>query len=149
MTKQKNNSLYLAELMMDVMPKVVQSIREEMRQGRGDHLTVAQFRVLAAISRGLCHNKSIGDVLGVSEAAVSRMIEMLVQEGWVKKGTSKIDKRQCVLSLTGEGQTFFNSIKKAALKRMQNKLSGLSIQEQSVVIQGLEVLQLNLSLLNK
>lgn len=146
MNSKKDNS-YLAELMMDVMPKAMQSIREEMRQGRGDRLSIPQFRVLAAVNRGLCHNKEIGDLLGVSEAAISRMIDKLEQDGLIKKGINKKDRRLTVLSLTKEGQKFYNFVKLDARGRLKNKLDALSSVDADVMIKGLEILQKNLSLL--
>ena len=134
---------------MDVMPKAMQSIREEMRRGRSDRLTVPQFRVLAAVNRGLCHNKEIGDLLGVTEAAISRMIDVLEQDGLVKKDISETDRRVKFLSLTGVGQKFFNFIKSDAKSRLKTKLSILSKEEMETVIKGLEILQKNLPLLSE
>ncbi|MDD4974374.1 MAG: MarR family transcriptional regulator [Bacteriovorax sp.] len=143
----KKNCSYLAELMMEVMPKAMQSIREEMRKGRGERLTVPQFRVLAAINRGICHNKELGDQLGVSEAAISRMVDSLVQEGLIKKGINKIDRRLTVLTLTSEGQRLYNFIKTDARSRLQIKLEVLSSEDVEAVIHGLKILQKNLSVL--
>ncbi len=133
--------------MMDLMPKAMQSIREEMRQGRGDRLTVPQFRVLAAVNRGLCSNKEIGDLLGVSEAAISRMVDTLVQDGLLKKAINKIDRRQSVLSLTSEGNKLYSFIRNDARNRLKNKLGALSSEDTDTVIKGLEILQKNLTLL--
>jgi DNA-binding MarR family transcriptional regulator len=135
--------------MMDLVPKVMQSIRVDMRQGRGENLTVAQFRVLAAVNRGISHNKELGDRLGVSEAAISRMVDALVTEGLIKKDISKKDRRQTVLSLTYDGQALYNIIKLDACTLLKNKLMVLSQDDMSVVIHGLEILQKNLSLLGE
>lgn len=128
------------------MPKIMQSLREEMRRGRGDHLTVAQFRTLAAINRGLSSNKEIGDLLGVSEAAISRMLDYLVVQGLIKKSTSKTDRRQKSLSLTNEGQKLFTHIRSDARTRLSLRLTELSESDAKAVIQGLEILQKNLFL---
>lgn len=133
--------------MMDVVPKAMQSIREEMRQGRGDRLTVPQFRVLAAVNRGLSHNKEIGDLLGVSEAAISRMVDILVQDGLLKKNINKIDRRQSVLTLTSEGNKLYSFIRADARNRLKNKLEVLSKEDIESVIRGLEILQENLTIL--
>lgn len=148
MSKKKDSS-YLAELMMDVIPKAIQAIREEMRKGRGDRLTVPQFRVLASVNRGFCHNKEIGDRLGVSEAAISRMVDFLVQDGLIKKSISKIDRRQSVLALTSEGQKLYNVSKTEARNRLKNKLEALSKEDVESVINGLTILQNNLSALDE
>lgn len=145
----KSINSILAELIMDVIPKAMQSIREEMRKGRTERLTVSQYRLLAAVDRGLCHNKEIGELLGVSEAAISRMIDVLLQYGFVKKEISKTDRRIRYLSLTNDGKKFFNLIKTDAKTRLKTKLSVLSSEETETVIKGLEILQRNLPLLSE
>ncbi len=127
--------------MMDVMPKAMQSIRSEMRKGRGEHLSVPQFRVMAAVNRGLGHNKEIGNLLGVSEAAISRMVDHLVQEGILKRGVNKIDRRLSMLSLTSEGNKFFQTIRSDARLRLKEKLDVLSTEDVEEAIRGLEILQ--------
>lgn len=145
----KNSYANLAELMMEVMPKAMQSIREDMRTGRGDRLTIPQFRVLAAVNRGISHNKEIGDQLGVSEAAISRMIDFLVTDGLIKKGINKIDRRQTVLSLTIEGQKLYNFIKHDARTRLKLKLESISTEDVEQVIHGLLILQKYLAFLDQ
>ncbi len=133
--------------MMEVMPKAMQALREEMRESRGGYLSVPQFRVLAAINRGLTHNKEIGELLGVSEAAISRMIDLLATEGLIKKGVNKADRRLTVLSLTTAGQKFFNTAKSSARARLKSKLDLFTSEDAEIVSKGLETLQKNLALL--
>ena len=135
--------------MMDVMPKAMQLIREEMRSVRGERLTVPQFRVLAAVDRGLCHNKEIGELLGVSEAAISRMIDVLEQDGLVNKGINKADRRVKSLSLTKIGKKFFDHVKTGAKECLKNKLHTLSKEEIDAVTKGLEILQKKLPSLSE
>lgn len=136
----KNSSTYLAELMMDVLPKAMQKIREEMRQGRGD-LTVSQFRLLASVNRGICNNKELGDRLGVSEAAISRMLDILVHDGLIKKDVSKTDRRQKELTLSPKGQKLYSTIRTDARAQIKNKFESLSEADVLTVVAGLEVLQ--------
>jgi DNA-binding MarR family transcriptional regulator len=145
----KKSSAHLAELMMDIIPKTTQKIREELRRVRGDRLTVTQFRVLAAVNRGLCRNKDICELLGVSEAAISRMIDVLVQDGLIKKGVDKDDRRQTVLSLTSEGQKLHSVTKAEARTRLKSKLDALSSEDIESMIKGLEILQQNINLLDE
>jgi DNA-binding MarR family transcriptional regulator len=126
---------------MDVMPKAMQSIRTEMRKGRGEHLSVPQFRVLAAVNRGLQHNKEIGNLLGVSEAAISRMVDLLVKDRLIRKGINKLDRRLSLLSLTSEGAKFFNTAQHEARISLKERLDILSSEDALVVIKGLEILQ--------
>ena len=135
--------------MMDVMPKAMQVIREEMRKGRGERLTVPQFRVLAAVNRGISQNKELGERLGVSEAAISRMIDSLVNDGLIKKIINKDDRRQKVLTLSAEGQKLYNFIKSDARSRLKDKLEALTNEDVESVIIGLQILQKNLTVLQK
>ena len=137
------NNLQLAELIMETIPKVMQVIREDMREGRGERLSVAQFRVLAAINRGINHNKDLGDRLGVTEAAISRMIDLMEQDGLIKKSTNKTDRRQTDLSLSAEGAKLFNVIKSDAKYKMKKKLSALTVEEAEALTKGLEILRDN------
>jgi len=130
---------------MDVLPNVMQSIRQEMRQGRGEHMTVAQFRLIAAIYHGLTSNKEIGNHLGISEAAVSRMVESFVRVGLIEKSFSLLDRRQKNLSLSLKGQKLFNYIKKSAMKSLENRLQLVSISDFEKMIVGLKLLEKNLN----
>ena len=134
--------------MMDVMPKAMQSLREEMRQGRGDRLTVPQFRVLAGVNRGVAANKDLGELLGVSEAAISRMVDHLVQDGLIKKSIHKSDRRQSVLSLTIDGSSLYNFIRGDARQRLMEKLEVLPNEKLEIVIKGLEILKENIDILS-
>ena len=133
---------------MDVMPKAMQSLREEMRQGRGDRLTVPQFRVLAGVNRGVAANKDLGELLGVSEAAISRMVDHLVQDGLIKKSIHKSDRRQSVLSLTIDGSSLYNFIRGDARQRLMEKLEVLPNEKLEIVIKGLEILKENIDILS-
>lgn len=127
--------------MMEVIPKLMQTLRGEMRRSRGESLSVPQFRVLAAISRGLCHNKEIGDLLGVSEAAISRMLDILVSNKLIKKGSNKVDRRQTILSLTANGEKFFHKTKMEAKIRLKTRLGTLPEGDLSILIKSLHIIK--------
>ena len=133
----KNNNLQMADLIMDVVPKMMQIMREEMRHGRGERLTVPQFRVLASINRGITKNKVIAEMLGVSEAAISRMIDNLVAEGLIKKGVSKIDKRNAKLSLSSEGEKLYLQIRSEARMSLKEKIDTDDSIDSQAVVSGL------------
>jgi MarR family transcriptional regulator for hemolysin len=145
LSKGKTN-LDLAELMMEVVPKAMQVIRQEMRHERGDKLTVTQFRMLTNVRKGVTGNKELGDRLGVSEAAVSRMIEVLVKENFIKREVSESDRRHKVLSLTAEGTKLHEKIRSSARERLKIKLEALSAEDKKTAAAGLEVLLNNLSI---
>lgn len=139
----------LAELILDVTPRMMQILREEMRQVRGDRLSVPQFRVLASINRGITQNKQIAERLGVSEAAISRMIDTLVNEQLVKKGTSRTDRRQANLTLTTSGSKLFNCIKNSARINLESKIQSINTAELEAIINGLKKLKNNILVFQK
>lgn len=140
-----NTEQYLAELIINVVPKTMQSIRQDMRKERGE-LTITQFRMLANVKHGVCNNKELGERLGVSEAAVSRMIDLLVQEKLIKKIVNKDDRRNKVLSLTTNGKKLFEQITASARGRLAIRLETMDKKDREAVIFGLEVLQKNLEI---
>lgn len=130
---------------MDVLPKTMQTLREEMRSSRGNELTVPQFRVLAAINRGMGFNKQIGELLGVSEAAISRMIDGLVKDGYIQKTVSLKDRRKSVLSLSAYGRKFFKSAKNNTRLHLIEKLEHLNSSDVQIILNGLVALETILS----
>lgn len=130
---------------MDVVPKTMQSIRQDMRKERGE-LTITQFRMLANVRQGVCNNKELGEKLGVSEAAVSRMIDLLVQEKLIKKIVNEDDRRNKVLSLTANGKKLYEQITASARGRLTLKLEALDKKDREAAILGLEVLRKNLDI---
>lgn len=144
----ERTQLQMADLLIDVVPVVMQVLREEMRHGRGDKLTVPQFRVLAGIGRGITQNKILADKLGVSEAAISRMIDVLFLEKLINKGINKNDRRLAELSLTAEGRKLFNHIKSDARERLKGKMNLIKENDINLIITGLESLKNNINKLS-
>ncbi len=140
-----NSQHYLAELIIDVVPKTMQTIRQDMRKERGE-LSITQFRMLANVKHGVSNNKELGEKLGVSEAAVSRMIDILVLEKLIKKIVNEDDRRNKVLSLTANGKKLFEKITSSARGRLAEKLELMDKKDREAAIFGLEVLQKNLEL---
>jgi DNA-binding MarR family transcriptional regulator len=147
MTIQRQQEL--AELMLDILPKAMQSIREEMRAGRGDHLTVPQFRLLAAIKRDISQVRDLGQHLGVSEAAISRMAEQLCQDKLVLKVQSRSDRREKKLKLTAKGESLYRTIRESARQRLMDKVEDLANEEKIMAMQGLEIIKRCLKLQGK
>lgn len=107
-----------ASLYMDVIPQAMSVLRSQMRKEAKEFLTIPQFRILANVSRGM---KSIGEICqhhGVSQPAMSKMVDSLTQKGLLARTTDPDDRRCCVLALTPEGRCLFNKIKKRAYKRL-------------------------------
>ena len=70
-----------AHELMDTAPKIVQSIRIEMRGGHGADLSIPQFRTLRYIQRNPDTSLSdLADHLGLTLPSVSKLVDGLVHK---------------------------------------------------------------------
>jgi DNA-binding MarR family transcriptional regulator len=72
-----------------------------LRQVSGTQLSVSQLKLLQLLS--VAETQTIGDLaafLGVSGAAASKMVEKLVQRGWLSRVEGTKDRRAAQVSLT-------------------------------------------------
>ena len=71
----------------------------------GKHLTFSQLKVLKLIDVG--GPQHVGDIaafLGVSDAAASKTVDRLVQEGYLRRSVGHTDRRRSELSLAAAGR---------------------------------------------
>ena len=72
--------------LMDTAPKIMQSIRVEMRRGRGADLSVPQFRTLGFIQRYPDSSLSgLADHLGLTLPSVSKLVDGLVKQKLISR----------------------------------------------------------------
>lgn len=138
----QENLDFCARELMDVTPQIVQTIRVEMRRGRGLELSVPQFRTLRFIQ---VHDDStlsdIADHLGLTLPSVSKLVDGLVKKALVVRQEAASDRRCLSLALTPAGEAIVNSARTGAQARLVNKLSCLSPDELEVIHRGMELLR--------
>lgn len=127
--------------MIEVIPIVMRSIRSEMRGLALPELSVAQFRILSRLDRGPQSNKALAEWVGVSTAAMSRTIEVLVNRQLVQRAQDKQDRREVVLSLSPAGKRKYETIKETTRKKLMHRIDQCSKAEQKQLSEGLLVLQ--------
>lgn len=141
MQTNTNTDLKLAALLMDVVTSVMRDIRSEVRQHRGHDLTIAQFRVLARLSRETKTNLELAEEIGVSVAAMSRMVQYLVDRNLIQKKASAIDQRALVIEISPLGKKSYCCMRKEAQKGLAKKIKTLDQQKKKDIFHGLECLQ--------
>lgn len=109
--KQLQNSTIETEavcgdLLLDVVPLVMTAIRARSADIKPAELSIAQFRALAFIDRyaGLSLS-AVAEMLGLSLSSVSKLIEGLVQSGYVRHEVCPEDRRRARLESTAKGRT--------------------------------------------
>lgn len=72
---------------------------------RPANLTPSQFELLATlIARVSMAQSELVEALTVDQTTLSRNLQVLIARKWVKRGSSKADKRQAIYVCTAEGQ---------------------------------------------
>jgi DNA-binding MarR family transcriptional regulator len=138
MTKLLNTC---ARDLMDTAPKIMQSIRVEMRRGREADLSVPQFRTLRFIQRYPDSSLSdLADHLGLTLPSVSKLVDGLVKQKLIHRQESRVDRRRLTLVLTLNGESIVNSAREAALANLTKIISRLSNAELETIHQAMELL---------
>jgi DNA-binding MarR family transcriptional regulator len=130
-----------AHELMDTAPKIMQSIRIEMRRGRGADLSIPQFRTLGFIQRNPDSSLSnLADHLGLTLPSVSKLVDGLVKQELVSRQSSTADRRRLTLGLTQSGEAIVNSARDSALANLAKILSCLSNEELKTIHQAMQLL---------
>jgi len=131
-----------ARELMDTAPKIVQSIRIEMRRGRGADLSIPQFRTMRFVQRNPDSSlSSLAEHLGLTLPSVSKLVDGLVKSGLISRQESTMDRRQLTLVLTQNGEAIVNTARAGAQANLAKTLNGLSSEELKTVHQAMELLR--------
>jgi DNA-binding MarR family transcriptional regulator len=127
--------------LMDTAPQIVQSIRVEMRRGRGSDLSIPQFRTLRFIQS---HTEptlsSLADSLGLTLPSVSKLVDGLVKQELIIRHESASDRRCLSLALTPAGESIVNSARASAQASLAQTLGSLSVDELEIIHWAMELL---------
>lgn len=131
----------IAKKLMDIIPPSMHWIRAEMRTTMEDELSVPQFRILASIFVGRNVACDIAKHQGISQAAMSKMIDSLVARGFVEREANENDRRHFHLILTKEGDTFFKKMRKNTQANLKEQISCLERPDREDLEKGLLALE--------
>lgn len=127
--------------MLAIIPSAMRAIRAEMRGLAQPELSVAQFRILARLDFKPHSNNELAEWVGVSKAAMSRTIDLLVNRGLVQRTHSVFDRRELILSLTKAGKQKFQAIEDATMQKLIQRLEKESGANRKRLEAGLEALR--------
>jgi DNA-binding MarR family transcriptional regulator len=101
------------------------------------HLTLSQFKILMLLARhGNVSGGELAGLLGVGLAALSGMVDRLVQQDLVMRTEDVHDRRVRRIGLSRKGSELIGSILNAGEEKMRALLSRLSDEELSLVAQA-------------
>jgi MarR family multiple antibiotic resistance transcriptional regulator len=140
-TSAKAGEAIVATRLLDLLPRLLGEIRREIAAQEPGELTLAQFRILCQLQEDpSSNNKSLASNTGVSVAATSRMVDGLVERGFVARNRDTKDKRQCSLRLTEAGEFQCADFRKVAEKAIQRILHGLRSDDSAMIARSLDLL---------
>jgi len=131
-----------ARQILEVVPRAMRFLREEMRQGAGTALSIPQFRVLAYLGRSPGASLSaVARTVGVTDPTASLMVNRLVKRGLVTRAGDPAERRRVMLALTNRGAARLERARSHARARVSKRLEALDRTELSLLERGLTMLE--------
>lgn len=120
--------------LLDTLHLVMKTTGAEMRRKTPPVLSVQQFRAVIAIELNESAPLSrVADHMGATISSASKIIDTLVERGYVKRDTDQGDRRRLVLALTEEGRKALRSVHMAAVDCFVERLRSLTQPECEII----------------
>jgi DNA-binding MarR family transcriptional regulator len=126
----KTTADQVAITILETLPPSMRAIREQMRAGRVDGMSVAQFRLLIFVRRNPGTSLSpLAEHLATSLPAASQLVERLVQIGLLTRGPHPESRRRIEVHLTPAGAAALAQCDARTRAWLCDRLSGLGEAE--------------------
>lgn len=131
----------LTQELLSILPLLTRIVAAEVRREAGDATTMPQFRVLAHLQSGPLTLSVLAKQRRVSLQAMSELVQVLVERGWIRRTPDQHDRRQQLLHLTDHGRQHYERAHAQTLKRLVPLMSALDKAERSAVQRALPALR--------
>jgi DNA-binding MarR family transcriptional regulator len=114
-----------AEALLDAVPAVMRTIRQQMRAASSADLSVVQFRSLAlsSFAPGGASVSEIADHIGLTLPSASKLVDNLVRRGYLSRRPDPSDRRTSRCSATPKGRRLVQRARAATLDHLATRLS--------------------------
>lgn len=129
----------LSHTFVEVLPRAMWTLRSGIRQAAGENFTMPQFRVLTRLRKGSSTNGELAEAMGVSVPAMSRMVDGLVEMGFVVRVPQDHDRRQVKLELNADGRRKYRRLQKHIHSVFMERFARLSAERRQTLSSGLDV----------
>jgi len=117
------------------------SLGNFMRFAKEKNYSIAQLNTLIHLSQNQeCNLSGLGEVFGVTNAAVSQVMEKLVQQGLVLRTENPEDRRHKILILTERGEKIAHESEQERLKWLFQLINILSEEEKQLIESAMRLL---------
>jgi DNA-binding MarR family transcriptional regulator len=130
-----------ANEILKVVPRVMRTVRTDMRNFRDQSLSVPQFRTLGFVHRNSGTSLSqAADHIGLTLPAMSRLVEGLVKRQLLVRQRHPDDRRRITLDLTAHGHSIWVSAREFTQVSLSKKLSALSSKDHATISHAMTIL---------
>lgn len=131
-----------AATVMDTFHTMMRTVGPEARKRSAAAPSMQQFRALKTIERHEGASLSlVSEHLGATLSATSKLVDGLVDKGWICRKTAEDDRRKLILALTGEGVQFLQSVHMEIISCLAEKLATLTPGECGMVNLAMDLLR--------
>ncbi len=110
------------------------------------HLTIAMWRVLAALStNGEQRQIDLAEMTSIDASTLSRLVTRLVRQGLVTRSRSKVSNREVTVELSEKGRALVERLIPEARRLEDDAIDGLSEKELAAVKRALRRMYENLT----
>ncbi len=103
-----------------------------------DRVTLPQFRMLVALSsRGATKLVAVAELLRVAPSTAMRMADRLITAGFVDRQTNPHNRRETLLTLTGEGRRIVGSVTSRRRRELAAVVERLAPDRRAALIEAL------------
>ncbi|GEM_PF-2426742 len=132
-------SLKLSTQILNVLPMSMRHIRKMAFEEANDCISIPQLRILGAIHDDFCHVSVLAKIMGVTQAAVSKMVDGLVERDLVLRQNC-VDRRAVKLVLTKKGSAINQKVRVSIERQIDILLKELNKDDKDKIRDGLLVL---------
>ncbi|MES0361440.1 MAG: MarR family winged helix-turn-helix transcriptional regulator [Anaerolineales bacterium] len=117
------------------------SMRDFVQFSKDSGLTLPQMSTLFHLHHGSsCGVSDVGELLGVTNAAASQMVDRLVQYELIERTEDPVDRRMKQLKLTNKGRAIVQDSIEARKRWMAKLTNAITPDEQISIITALTIL---------
>lgn len=129
----------LSKQIIKSVPLTMRVIRKIVLDYADDSLTLPQLRILRFIQEGCGQVSGLSRTLGVTQAAISKMVDGLVEKEYITR-SSGTDRRVTKLDLTEKGEAVNSSVHLILEAALDTRLKNITKSEKEDLSKGLAVL---------
>jgi len=131
-----------ATTVMDTFHLMMHTIGSEARRRSSQVLSMQQFRALKTIEDHDGVSLSmLSEHLGATLSGCSKLIDGLVERGYVRRKNAEDDRRRLILALTDDGAQALRNVHMELISCLSERLSGLTVGECGILKLAMEVLR--------